>query len=404
MKYDIAIVGGGPAGLSAAYSASKNGAHVVLFEKDPSFGHNVRTSGVSWIKDIEKFGVSREYYNPIKNFSFISPNNEINIPGDEHSACVLDIKKTYQFLAIKAAKEGAQLFVRSNVFDIKKNIEGRINGLKVSTPQGIFEIDSTLIIDASGFNSFISRKLGYVSLWQRYGVGAEYECYCDKINQETLYLLVGQKYSDAGYAWIFPLSDDRVRIGVGIGRPESAVDPLNKLNSIMEHKLYPLNKLGKIQPLEVHYGMIPNEGLRKSVVYDGLMMIGDTAGQANPLVLEGIRYAIEFGQLAGEIGVKSLEFDSTADSLKDYEYYCKRQLEKKILSSLKVQSRWLGLSDLEWDKEIDIIKDLTIDEFLDFIRSDFSNYKMMKLSLNHPKLVARQLFNLVLNNRNKLVK
>ncbi len=404
MKYDIAIVGGGPAGLSAAYSASKNGAQVVLFEKDPSFGHNVRTSGVSWIKDIEKFGVSREYYNPIKNFSFISPNNEINIPGDEHSACVLDIKKTYQFLAIKAAKEGAQLFVRSNVFDIKKNIEGRINGLKVSTPKGIFEIDSALIIDASGFNSFISRKMGYVSLWQRYGVGAEYECYCDKINQETLYLLVGQKYSDAGYAWIFPLSDDRVRIGVGIGRPESVVDPLNKLNSIMEHKLYPLNKLGKIQPLEVHYGMIPNEGLRKSVVYDGLMMIGDTAGQANPLVLEGIRYAIEFGQLAGEIGVKSLEFDSTADSLKDYEYYCKRQLEKKILSSLKVQSRWLGLSDLEWDKEIDIIKDLTIDEFLDFIRSDFSNYKMMKLALNHPKLVARQLFNLVLNNRNKLVK
>ncbi|MDQ6722732.1 MAG: NAD(P)/FAD-dependent oxidoreductase [Thermoproteota archaeon] len=404
MKFDIAIVGGGPAGLSAAYSASKKGAKVVLFEKDPSFGHNVRTSGVSWIKEIEKLGISREYYNPIKNFSFISPNNEIIISGDKYSACVLDIKKTYQFLAIKAAKEGAQLFVRSNVFGIKKSIEGHINGLKVSTPQGIVEIDSTLIIDASGFNSFISRKLGYVSFWQRYGVGAEYECYCDKINQETLYLMVGQKYSDAGYAWIFPLSDNRVRIGVGISRPESTIDPLNKLNSIMENKLYPLNKLGKIQPLEVHYGMIPNEGLRKSCVYNGFMMIGDTAGQANPLVLEGIRYAIEFGQLAGEIGADSLEFNSSVDSLKDYEYSCRKLLEKKILTALKVQSRWLALSDLEWDKEIDIIKDLTIDEFLDFIKSDFSNYKMMKLALNHPKMVARQLFNLVLNSRDKSVK
>jgi digeranylgeranylglycerophospholipid reductase len=399
LKYDIAIVGGGPAGLSAAYSASKNGAKVVLFEKDPSFGHNVRTSGVSWIKEIEQFGIPKEFYNPIKNFSFVSPNNEISIAGHEYSACVLDVKKTYQFLAIKAAKEGSELFVRSNVFDIKKNLEGKINGLKVSTPKGIVEIDSTLIIDASGFNSFISRKMGYAPLWQRYGVGAEYECYCDKINQETLFLLVGQKYSNAGYAWIFPLSDNLVRIGVGIGRPESTIDPLNKLNYIMENKLYPLNKMGKIQPIEVHYGMIPNEGLRKSFVYNGLMMIGDTAGQANPLVLEGIRYAIEFGQLAGKIGAKSLMYDSTMDSLEDYEYSCKKLLEKKILASLKVQSRWLALSDLDWDKEIDIIKDLTIDEFLDFIKSDFSNYKMMKLALNHPKLVARQLFNLVWSKR-----
>jgi digeranylgeranylglycerophospholipid reductase len=399
LKYDIAIVGGGPAGLSAAYSASRNGAKVVLFEKDPSFGHNVRTSGVSWIKEIEQFGIPKDFYNPIKNFSFVSPNNEISIAGHEYTACVLDIKKTYQLLAIKAAKEGSDLFVRSNVFDIKKNLEGKINGLKVSTPKGIVEIDSTLVIDASGFNSFISRKMGYVPLWHRYGVGAEYECYCDKINQETLFLLVGQKYSNAGYAWIFPLSGNSVRIGVGIGRPESAIDPLHKLNYIMENKLYPLNKMGKIQPIEVHYGMIPNEGLRKSFVYDGLMMIGDTAGQANPLVLEGIRYAIEFGQLAGKIGAKSLEYDSTIGSLKDYEYSCKKLLEKKILASLKVQSRWLALSDLDWDKEIDIIKDLTIDEFLDFIKSDFSNYKMMKLALNHPKMVARQLFNLVWNMR-----
>ena len=143
--------------------------------------------------------------------------------------------------------------------------------------------------------------------------------------------------------------------------------------------------------------MIPNEGLRKSCVYEGLMMIGDTAGQANPLVLEGIRYAIEFGQLAGRIGADSIQFASTRDSLIEYEHVCRKTLEKKIQSALKVQSRWLSLSDTDWDKEIDIIKDLTMGEFLDFIKSDFSNYKMMKLALNHPKLAARQLFDLVVN-------
>jgi digeranylgeranylglycerophospholipid reductase len=134
------------------------------------------------------------------------------------------------------------LFVKSNVFEIKKNMGGRITGLKVSTPKGIIEINSHLIIDASGFNSFVSRKLGYVSTWQRYGIGAEYECYCDEIDPETLSLMVGQKYSEAGYAWVFPLSANRVRIGVGMGKPESTIDPLKKLNKIMERNLYPLNR------------------------------------------------------------------------------------------------------------------------------------------------------------------
>jgi len=134
LNNDIAIVGGGPAGLSAAYSASKNGAKTILFEKDPSFGHNVRTSGVSWIKEIERFGISEEYYNPIKNFSFISPNNEITMRGNGYNACVLDVRKTYQFLAMKAAKEGAELFVKSNVFDAKIDNKSKNNSLKVSTP------------------------------------------------------------------------------------------------------------------------------------------------------------------------------------------------------------------------------------------------------------------------------
>ena len=397
MKYDIAIVGGGPAGLSAAYSASKHGANVILFEKDPSFGHNVRTSGVTWIKEIEKFGVTREYFNPIKNFSFVSPTNQIKISGTFNSACVLDVRKTYQHLASKAAYEGSTLLVKSQVIDVQKNPQRHSSFLKVHSPNGSLDVEATLVIDASGFTSFVSRKLGYVDSWKRYGIGAEYECYCDSVDSETLCLMVGQVYSEAGYAWIFPLSDNRVRIGVGIGKPNSNTDPLAKLNKIMKSRLPPLDKLGKIQPLELHYGMIPNEGLRLNSVFDGLIMVGDTVGQANPLVLEGIRYAIEFGRLAGKVGAESLQFNSSQDSLRPYELANKNLLAKKIKSALKVQSRWLGLSDSEWDKEIEIIKELSIDEFLDFIKSDFTYSKMAKLAFNHPKLVVKQLFNLVLN-------
>lgn len=397
MKYDIAIVGGGPAGLSAAYSASKHGAKVILFEKDPSFGHNIRTSGVTWIKEIEKLDITGEYYNPIKNFSFVSPANQIMISGTFNSACVLDVRKTYQYLASRAASEGSTLLVKSQVIDVKKNPQRHSSILKVNSPYGPLDVEATLVIDASGFTSFVSRKLGYVESWKKYGIGAEYECYCDSVDNETLCLMVGQIYSEAGYAWVFPLSKNRLRIGVGIGKPNSSTDPLSKLNQIMKSRLPPLDKLGKIQPLELHYGMIPNEGLRINSVYDGLIMVGDTVGQANPLVLEGIRYAIEFGLLAGKVGAESLQHNSSRDSLRPYEVANKNLLEKKIKSALKVQSRWLGLSDSEWDKEIEIIKELSIEEFLDFIKSDFTYSKMAKLALNHPRLLVKQLFNLVLN-------
>ncbi len=396
VDYDIAVVGGGPAGLSAACAAAKFKAKVILFEKDESIAHNIRTSGVTWIEEIEKLGISKEHYNPIKNYSFISPSNDVIIRGNTAKSCVLNVRSVYQHLAFLAAEAGSEIMVRSNVINIALNSENRISGLKASTPKGDMVIGSRLVIDASGFNSSIARRLGLVSEWKKYGIGAEYECYCENVDRETWVLMVGRKYSDAGYAWVFPLSENRVRIGVGVGRPESNTDPLEKLNSIIDKKLKPLDKMGKIQPIELHYGFIPNQGLRTSTVSDGLMLVGDSAGQANPLVLEGIRYAIEFGMLAGEIGAKSLAQNSNKESLLEYERIWKSRVESKINSALKVQSRWIGLSDEDWDREIEILRDLSSEEFLDFIKAEFTARKMARLALNHPKLVARQLFNTVL--------
>ena len=399
VTYDIAVVGGGPAGLSAAYAAAKAGGKVILLEKDESIAHNIRTSGVTWIDEIEKLGIKSEHYNPIKNYSFISSSNEVTIRGNTPKACVLNVRSTYQHLAMLAAEAGAEIMVRSRVTNVVTTPEDRrICGLKAKTPKGETVINCKVVIDASGFSSSIGRSLGIVKEWRRYGIGAEYECYCENLDHETWVLMVGTKYSDAGYAWIFPVSKNKARIGVGVGRPESYSDPLQKLNDIIDKKLRPLDEIRKIQPMELHYGFIPNEGPRTPIIHDRLILVGDSAGQSNPLVLEGIRYAIEYGRLAGNIAMKCVSQECNKEGLEEYEKIWRDKSQAMIKSALRVQKRWISLSDEEWNREIDILREMSVEEFVDFIKAEFTIGKLLKFGLNHPKLATRQLFGLVMRS------
>ena len=395
-QYDVVVVGGGPAGSSAAWAAAKNGIKVALIEKESSIAETVRTSGVTWIQNIKEFGIPDDCFNPIKNFSFCSPNNEVTISDSVPRAAVLDVRKTYRWLANEAEKEGADIFIKTSINDVIKNDNGDIVGVSGTGPKGEITFRSKIIIDASGFSSTICKAMGFATQWERFGAGAEWEVKAEQVDSETWWLMVGQQYSPAGYAWIFPLGDDIVRIGVGVGKPESNVDPTQRLKELMDTKLGPIKKLGKITPIEFHYGLIPNDGLSRKTVFNNLILVGDSAGQANPLVLEGIRYAIKFGRVAGKVSADCIKSGNTdRDALLPYEENWRKAIESKIKSASKVQDRWIGLSDEEWDKELDIISELKSDEFLDFIKADFGLSNMLKLATHHPKLAVRQLFNLV---------
>lgn len=394
--YDLVIVGGGPAGSSAAFSAAKAGIKVALIEKEESIAETVRTSGVTWIQNIKEFGIPDDCYNPIKNFSFCSPNNEVSISDTIPRAAVLDVRKTYRWLAKQAEEHGVDIFIKTTITDAIKNSDGDIIGVTGTNQNGKVIFNSKVVIDASGFPSTVSKSMEYVTQWERFGAGAEYEVKVENVEEDRWWLMVGQQYSPAGYAWIFPLGNNIVRIGVGVGKPDSAVDPTQRLKDIMEKKMGPIKDLGEITPIEFHYGLIPNDGLSRKTVFNNLILVGDTAGQANPLVLEGIRYAIKFGRVAGDTAANAIKSGKTSEKeLQPYEDNWKKEIESKINSAGKVQDRWIGLTDEEWDKELDIISELKSEEFLDFIKADFGLSNMLKLATHHPKLAVRQLFNLV---------
>ena len=79
-EYEIAIVGGGPAGIMAAIAASKNSSSVILLEKNPSLGRKLLITGggrcnITNSKPIKKLLDSYSQKNFLKH-SFYSFTNE----------------------------------------------------------------------------------------------------------------------------------------------------------------------------------------------------------------------------------------------------------------------------------------------------------------------------------------
>ena len=391
-KYDVIVVGGGPAGSSAALQAASGGASVLMIEKESQIATTVRTSGVTWMDTVTEFKIPQRCYNPIKNYGFYSPNNSVLLRDKTHRAVVLDVRSTYRWLASQAESAGVDI---DTGITIKKAIRNNDDTITVNGTDNT-SVRGRIIVDASGFSSVIAQSMGLARQWGRFGVGAEYEMHAENVDRETWWLMVGSMYSPAGYAWIFPVGGDLVRVGVGIAKPESAADPREILDTILHKKLGPVANLGHLEPSEYHYGLIPNGGIDRKSVHNGVILVGDSAGQSNPLVLEGIRFAIRFGRMAGAAAAAAIHNPDDAESLlSSYEADWRKMAEARIRSAYKIQRRWLALSDKKWDSELDIIKELNVDEFLDFVRADFTMSKIIKMTLHHPRLAVRQLFKLL---------
>jgi len=345
-------------------------------------------------------GLPHSLCHPIRKYGIYSPNKEYIFETPKAEACALDVRKLYQYLAHQAAALGTEILLRTKAkhacFESEKNT------VKITTdsPSGHFDFLSALAIDASGFSSIIGRSLGLVNDWERFGVGAEYEAYAEKVDVEMWALMVGQRYSPAGYAWIFPVAENKVRIGVGIGRPESATNPFEQLSYLLEKRPGPLKKLGRICPLDFHYGVVPSQGPRNLTVMDGALLVGDSAGQVNPLLLEGIRFAMEFGKIAGEVAKRAIDqADTSKATLEEYEKRWKKEVWNSFQVGLRVQRKWLQLSDEQWDNEATILDSLSAREVLELLRAQFSTRKLMGLVSRHPRLLKSQSFSTILRAR-----
>jgi digeranylgeranylglycerophospholipid reductase len=377
---DVLVVGGGPAGLAAAVAAAKGGARTVLFERNKEIGYPVHTSGGSWVADMVALGIPRHLYHPVSRVTFLTPNNSATFDYDEPACCVIDVRATYQFLAKRAIEAGAEIRVASSVEGPVMDGE-RVVGVRARTPMGrTVSWRAPLTIDASGFSSVVATRSNLNTAYRRYGYGAEWDLVAPAYPRDQLYLVMGSAVAPSGYAWAFPYGDGRVRVGVGVVRPDVDVDVRPYLFAIGERIPELGQSLKGASAVEYHVGLIPSEGLRQRLVGDGLMLAGDAAGQASTLVGEGIRFCLYAGGMAGEAAARAVAGGGTSKrDLEAYERAWKKRFGRGLKLALRINQRLTTLSDARWDQGVEVLKTLRPDQATALVRGDISGGLVLTL-------------------------
>src|SRR5262249_50067277 len=250
-------------------------------------------------------GIPAELYHPIRSVTFLAPRRQARFDYNDPVCCVMDVRGVYQHLAGRAVAAGAEL--RPSSPGERPIVEGSrgvgVGATDHHNPTG--EWHASVVIDASGFSSTLSTRVGLHGGYARYGYGAEYDLYAPNYDQDSLYLIMGSQVAPAGYAWAFPRGKGRVRLGVGVIRPDVDADAREYLDTFADRLPSLAPAFAAASPIEYHTGLFPSVGVVERFVGDGLIATGDAAGHGSTLVGEGIRFAIYSGQMAGAVAAEA---------------------------------------------------------------------------------------------------
>ncbi|GIZ08011.1 geranylgeranyl reductase family protein [Flavobacterium sp. UMI-01] len=324
-SFDVAIVGSGPAGASAAFELSKSGISTVIIEKEnlPRY----KTCGGGFVFrgrknmpfDIASV-VEKEFHSIDTYFSKKQPH--LTTTRDQPIITMV-MRDAFDNLIVEKAKEnGVTLLQNHKVENITFG-----NTQILHTSDG--DIEAKFIIAADGALSPIAKIAGWNET-RTIIPALEYEIEVPKADFERLSQNVRFDIDAIpyGYGWCFP-KKNHLSVGVGVFTKTT-----KKIN-LKEHYAAYLQTLGITEILSeaAHGFVIPVTARTDVFVQKNVFLTGDAAGLADPLVAEGISNAILSGVHAAQAII-----ESNLDSEKAAALYTAK-LEETILPEIRIGAK-----------------------------------------------------------------
>ena len=314
-RYDLLVVGAGVAGCMAARVGAERGLSVCIIDVKPRdrIGEKVCADAIGK-HHFDRLGLAYpkgvELKARIKGVRVFSPSRRISY-FVEGEGFIVNRKPFGQRLLKEALDAGAELLDKTKALGpIVK--DGFVVGVEAKRPQvGKLEIYAEVTIDASGFLATIRSNMppeaGFPSWIDRrdYCVGYREvrELKGGLEEPDVCHIYLSSILAPGGYAWVFPAGEGRANVGLGVQAVEGHPNPRALL---YEHLLsWPMFKGSRV--LEAGGWFIPTRRPLENMAWNGLLLAGDAACQANPLHGGGIGQSLLGGSLAAEVASDAIE-------------------------------------------------------------------------------------------------
>lgn len=325
-KFDVIVVGAGPAGTSCAYSCAKSGLKVLLIERGEYPGSKNVMGGVLYRKQMEEiipeFWKEAPLERPVVEQRFWMMDKESVVQfGYKGLEWAVEPYNNFtvlraqfdQWFARKAVEAGALLINETVVTEcIVEN--GKVVGVRTDRPDG--EAFADVVVLADGVNSLLSKQLGFhrefrpdeVALTVMEVINLPKEKINERFNLEgnhgtTIEIFGDSTKGNLGTAFLYT-NKDSLNIGVGTtlsSMIKAKLKPYELLDYLKKHPMVrPYLEGGESAEYLAH--LIPEGGFHSvpRVAGNGVLVVGDAAQLVNAIHREGSNMAMASGKMAAE--------------------------------------------------------------------------------------------------------
>lgn len=360
MKTDILIVGGGPGGACAALKLSHLGIPCTLVEKDSFPRDKICGDALSpmvttllgridpaLLESLEQVAWSMDCW----GIKFVMPNDahlNLSIYKDydkekDEPAGYVAARMDFDNMLVEAVRKRDNInYIENCTIRKYEPMEG--GGYIAEDSTGAYRFEAKIVMAADGANSYFARHIGGLEKDIEHHAGAVRAYYenVSELDEDNFIELHYIKDLVPGYFWIFPMSNNRVNVGLGMLSKEIGKNKVNltrKMHQIIREHPIISKRFKHAVPLGKTLGFgLPMGSRRREISGDHFMLLGDAGHLIDPLTGEGIGNAIYSGIIAAELAEKCLAQNNfSAEFMKAYDTRVWRVMGPELALSYRIQ-------------------------------------------------------------------